>query len=197
VRAVADVYLEKSLQSEVGTVPTPVNDSLPDLNLFAGKYLDPHKHFVYSFTVAGGNLTAWGGDLRRMGPNQFKDLGTGTITFESSEGGMKATLVTDGGTFFAGDRIEAPHLRETDLAAYAGQYKSEELNATYDLSIGERGLLLRFNWSPPLELVAIAPDEFESGDLGTVVFRRDANHHVSGLSVFTVNARGVNFARVD
>jgi hypothetical protein len=195
VRAVADVYLEKNLQSEVATVPTPGNDTLPDLNLFAGKYLDPHKHFVYSFTVAGGNLMAWGGNLRRMGPNQFKDLGTGTIIFESSEGGMKATLVTDGGTFFAGNRIEAPHLRETDLTAYAGQYKSEELNATYDLSIGEGGLLLRFNWRPPLKLVAIAPDEFESEGLGTIVFHKDANHHVSGLRVFTVNARNVSFEK--
>jgi CubicO group peptidase (beta-lactamase class C family) len=197
VRAVADVYLEKSLHSEGGAVQSPGNHDFPDPSLFAGKYLDPHKHFVYSFTASGGNLMAWGGNLRRVGPNQFKDLGTGTITFESSKGGMKATLVTDGGIFFAGNRIEAPHLRETDLAAYAGRYKSAELNATYSLSIGEGGLLLRFNWNPPLKLVAVAPDEFESGDLGTVVFRKDVNHRVNGLSVFTVNARDVKFERLD
>jgi hypothetical protein len=159
--------------------------------------LDPKKHFVYSFTVAGGNLMAWGGNLRRVGANQFRDLGTGTITFESSGGGMKATLVTDGGIFFAGDRVEAPHLGQTDLGAYAGLYKSTELDATYELLIDQEHLLLRIRGNRPQELTAIAPDEFESGDFGTLVFRRDTNHRVRGLSVFTVNARDVGFERAD
>ena len=30
-----------------------------------------------------GNLMAWGASLRGVGVNQFKDLGTGTITFEA------------------------------------------------------------------------------------------------------------------
>jgi CubicO group peptidase (beta-lactamase class C family) len=196
VRKVADIYLEKSLQAEAGVVPASGSGSLPDSSLFAGKYLDPHKHFAYSFTVSGGNLMAWGGILRRVGTNQFKDLGTGTITFENADGGMKATLVTDGETFFAGKRIEVPHLSGSDLAGYAGQYRSQEISTTYDLSIDPGGLLLRNKWNPPLKLTAIAPDEFESGDLGTLVFRRDANNRVSGLSVFTVNARHVSFERV-
>ncbi|MFZ1138322.1 MAG: hypothetical protein ABR881_18205 [Candidatus Sulfotelmatobacter sp.] len=183
------------MHAEAGVVPAPGNGGLPDPSLFAGKYLDPHKHFAYSFTVSGGNLMAWGGILRRVGPNQFKDLGTGTITFENSDGGMKATLVTDGETFFAGKRIDAPHLSEADLAGYAGQYRSTEIDTTYDLSIGSGGLLLRNKWNPPLKLTVIAPDEFESGDVGILVFRRDANHRVSGLSMFTVNARDVNFER--
>jgi CubicO group peptidase (beta-lactamase class C family) len=201
VRKVADVYLEKSLQAESGAAPAPNQSGLPDPSLFAGKYLDPKKHFVYSFTVAGGNLMAWGGNLRRVGANQFKDLGTGTITFESSGGGMKATLVTDGGIFFAGNRVEAPHLGQADLAAYAGSYKSTELDAIYelsiDLSIGQGRLLLGIRGNRPQELTAIAPDEFESEDFGTVVFRRDTNRRVRGLSVFTVNARDVKFERVD
>jgi len=201
VRKVADVYLEKSLQAEPGAAPAPNQSGLPDPSLFAGKYLDPNKHFVYSFTVAGGNLMAWGGNLRRVAANQFKDLGTGTITFESTVGGMKATLVTDGGIFFAGNRVEAPHLGQADLAAYAGSYKSTELDAIYelsiDLSIGQGRLLLRIRGNRPQELTAIAPDEFESEDFGTVVFRRDTNHRVRGLSVFTVNARDVKFERVD
>jgi len=195
VRAIADIYLQNSLHSEVGTVAAPGNGGLPDPSLFAGKYLDPKKHFVYSFTVADGNLMAWGGKLRRVGPNQFKDLGTGTITFERAGGGMRATLVTDGGIFFAGNRMEAPHLSEADLAAYAGKYQSAEISATYDLLIDKGRLLLRNSWNRPQELMAIAPDEFESGDFGTVVFRRDANQRVRGLSVFAVNARDVKFER--
>lgn len=196
LRAVADVYLEKSLHPDADEVPAVGNSSLPDPSLFAGKYLDPDNHIVYSFVVADGNLMAWGGKLRRVGPNQFNDLGTGTITFENSEGGMKATLLTDGGIFFAGNRVEAPHLSEADLAGFIGRYKSTEIETTYDLAIDQGGLLLRNNWSSPIKLTAVAPDEFESSDLGTFVFQRDTNRRVSGLSVFTVNARGVAFERV-
>jgi hypothetical protein len=140
-------------------------------------------------------LMAWGSNLRRVGPNQFKDLGTGTITFENSDGGMRATLVTDGGTFFAGKRIETPQLSEADLAAYTGEYKSTELDATYNLSIEQGSLLVRSGWNPAIKLSAVVPDEFESEEFN-VVFQRDANHRVSGLSVFTVRARGLGFERV-
>jgi len=91
--------------------------------------------------------------------------------------------------------MEAPHLSEADLAAYAGKYQSAEISATYDLLIDKGRLLLRNSWNRPQELMAIAPDEFESGDFGTVVFRRDANQRVRGLSVFAVNARDVEFER--
>ena len=194
-RKVAEVYLEKNLQANSGALQ-PGNSGFPDPSLFAGKYLDPYKHFVYSFTVSGGNLMAWGGNLPRLGPNQFRDLATGTITFDNSDGGMKATLETDGGTFFAGKRIESPHLSETELAAYAGQYRSAELEATYNLSIDQGSLMLTTNWNPPLKLIPIARDEFESEEFN-VVFQRDANHRVSGLSVFTIRARNVSFDRVN
>jgi CubicO group peptidase (beta-lactamase class C family) len=197
VRRVADVYLDKSLHPEPGMAQAPGHGRLPDTSLFAGKYPDPHKHFVHSFTVADGKLMAWGGELRRVGPNQFKDLGTGTITFEGSEGGMNATLVTDGETFFQGSRVEASRLSDADLAGYAGLYKSTELDATYKLSIERGRLLLRNNVNRPQELTAIAPDEFEWGNFGTVVFGRDANRRLNGLRVFTANARDVRFERVD
>jgi hypothetical protein len=45
---------------------------------------------------------AWGASLRRIGPNQFRDLGTGIITFEGSGPDKTASLVMDGNTFFSG-----------------------------------------------------------------------------------------------
>jgi CubicO group peptidase (beta-lactamase class C family) len=194
-RKVAEVYLEKNLRAEAAAAQLGGNKGLPDPSLFAGKYLDPNKHFVYLFTATGGNLMAWGSTLPRVGPNQFKDLGTGTITFENSDGGMKATLETDGGIFFSGKRIEAPHLSEADLAACAGEYKSTELDVTYNLSIEQGSLLIRGKWNPPTKLSPIAPDEFESEEFN-VVFQRDADHRVSGLRVFTTRARNLGFERV-
>ena len=196
-RKVADVYLEKNLQPEARTLRTPSEGGLPDPGPFAGKYLDPHRHFVYSFTASGGDLMAWGASLRRVGPNQFRDLGTGTITFDESDGRLKATLEMDGETFFAGRKIEEPHLTDADLASYAGRYRSTELDATYNLSINTGSLTLQNNWNPPLKLTPIARDEFDGGGLGTLVFHRDLNHRISGLSVFTVNARDVGFEKTN
>jgi len=192
---VADVYLEKNLQPEAETLQSPGGSSFPDPKKFAGRYMDPRKHFVYSFTAADGNLIAWGSSLRRVGPNQFKDLGTGTITFDESGKGMTATLEMDGEAFFAGKRIENLHPSATDLEAYAGRYKSEDLDTTYTLSVSNGNLVVRNKWDPPLTLSPVAQDEFENENLGTIVFRRDANHRVSGLSVFEVSARNVSFEK--
>lgn len=198
-REVADIYLEKAMSPKAGAIQSPGDRDFPDPSLFAGKYLDPQKHFVYSFTASGDSLIAWGARLPRVGPNQFKDLGTGTITFESSAGGMQATLITDGETFFAGKRIEAPHLGDADLATYIGQYRSAELDVTYTLSVSQGNLMLQnnhSNWNPPLKQSPVAQDEFESPEFN-IVFQRDANHRVCGLTVFTIRARNVGFEKVN
>jgi len=195
LHAVADVYLEKNLQPEAGTQQPAGAARFPDPDRFAGRYLDPGKHFVYSFTASDGNLVAWGAILRRVGPNQFRDLGTGTITFDESGKGMAATLEMDGETFFAGMRVENLHPSDADLEAYAGRYKSEELDTTYTFSVSHGTLMLRNKWDPPLTLSPVVPDEFENENLGTIVFRRDANHRVNGLSVFEVSARNVSFEK--
>jgi CubicO group peptidase (beta-lactamase class C family) len=196
-RKVADIYLEKELHAEAAEAPTPNEKGFPDANQFAGKYLDPRKHFVYTFSAADGQLMAWGAKLRRVGPNQFRDLGTGTITFEGSGADMKATLEMDGKAFFAGARVEPPQLSEAELAAYAGSYKSTELDATYTLAVDQANLTLRNGWSTAEKLLPLTKDEFESEQYGTIVFRRDANQRVSGFSLNTVEARDIGFDKMN
>lgn len=194
-RQVAEVYLAKELQQAPSEADVS-NYRFPDPGQFTGKYFDPQRHFLYSFTASRGNLMAWGGILRRVGANQFRDLGTGTITFDNSNHGMTATLVMDGETFFSGNRIQVPQLTEADLSTYAGVYKSSELDAAYNLSAEKDGLRLRAGWNLSVKLSSVAPGEFNSPVLGTVVFHRDAHHRIIGLSVFTVNARDVRFDKV-
>ena len=55
--------------------------------------------------------------------------------------------------------------------------------------------MLQIKLDPPLKLTPVARDEFDSEDLGTIVFHRDANKRVSGMSVFTETARGVSFEK--
>jgi len=193
----ADVYLAKDLEPEPNATQAVDNRDLPDPGRFAGTYLDTHRQLLDSFTAADGNLMYRDAKLLRVGANQFKDTGTGTITFDGSHGSVKVTIDTDNGTAFTGSRIEEPRLSSASLTEFAGKYKSEELDATYDLSIDNGILTLRCNWNLPLQLTPIAPDEFDSGAYGIFVFHRDVTHRISGLSVFTLNARNVGFKRTE
>jgi hypothetical protein len=83
------------------------------------------------------------------------------------------------------------------LAAYAGAYSSTELDATYKLSVENGNLVLRNNWNSPLILNPLVRDEFESGDLGTLVFQRDADGRIFGLSVFAGRIHNVTFEKTN
>jgi CubicO group peptidase (beta-lactamase class C family) len=192
---VADVYLAKDLAPQPNASQTFNNPDFPDPGRFAGTYLDTNKQLLDSFTAADGNLLYRDTKLRRVGANQFKNAGTGTVTFDGSHDSMKAIIETNNGLAFMGGRIKEPHLNPAALAEFAGIYKSEELEATYNLSIDNGMLTLRCNWNPPLKLTPIAHDEFDSGAYGILVFHRDANHRISGLSVFTLNARNIGFKK--
>jgi hypothetical protein len=140
---------------------------------------------------------AWGGVLRRISAYKFYDLESNVITFESSNGVMKARLDIQGETYFAGSKVEELRLSDPALAACAGRFRSAELDATYSLSL-EQGMLTLRNRDNPLEkLIPIAPDEFDAGDLGRIVFHRDSNGLVSSLSVFTQDVRGIEFKRIN
>jgi CubicO group peptidase (beta-lactamase class C family) len=196
-RKVADVYLEKYLQAEESALQPTSAGSFPDPSPFAGKYLDPRTHAVASFTVSGSTLIGWGARLNRIGPNRFRFVGGGVITFDSQDGAMKASLDLEGQTLFAGGKTEEPHLNDSALAAFVGAFKGTELDAKYIFSITNGTLMLRTNWDPPLKLTPIAQDVFDSDDLGTLVFRRDANHRVTGFSVFAGRVRDVSFEKIN
>jgi CubicO group peptidase (beta-lactamase class C family) len=196
-RRIADVYLEKSLQPETKSPDRSAGTSSPDPAPFIGRYLDTRTHSIYSFTVSNGSLMAWGVKLQRIGPNQFRDLGTGIITFEQVGGSMRVTLDLDDQPFFSGNRVEELRLGDAALAEFSGSYRSAELDATYRLSVKNGSLDLRTNWNQPIKLHPIVTDEFESEDLGTLVFHRDANHRVSGFSVFAGRVRDVGFEKTD
>jgi CubicO group peptidase (beta-lactamase class C family) len=196
-RKVADLYLADKLQAGASALDPSGNGNVPDPATFAGKYLDPRTHMMYSFTAKDGNLMAWGGVLRWIGAYKFYDLQSNVITFESSNGVMKARLDIQGETYFSGSKVEELRLGNPALAAYAGQFRSAELDATYRLSL-EQGMLTLRNRENPLEkLIPIAPEEFDAGDLGRIVLHRDSNGLVSSLSVFTQDVRGIEFKKIN
>jgi len=194
-RQVADIYLADRLQPGASALNPSIEGNFPNPATFAGKYLDPRTHLLYRFTASNGNLMAWGAVLRRINANQFYDLGSDVITFESSKGTVRANLVLKGETYFSGSRIKELRLDKTVLASYTGQFASTELDAVYGVSQGKDILTLRNRDNPPQELTPIAQDEFDAGDLGRLVFERDSGGRVFGFRVFAQDARGIAFKK--
>jgi CubicO group peptidase (beta-lactamase class C family) len=194
-RKVADLYLADYLKPGASALHPEDNSKLPNPAIFAGKYFDPRTHMIYSFTASNGNLMAWGGVLRRISADHFYDLESNVITFTNVNGAMKARLDIEGENYFLGTRIENPHLSATEIAAYAGRFRSEDLDATYDFSVEEGTLMLRINDNPPKQLFAVTSDEFEASELGTVSFHRDSQGRVDVIKVFSQNVRGAEFVK--
>jgi CubicO group peptidase (beta-lactamase class C family) len=193
-RKISDLYLEKELPSEADA--TARSQVYPDPAPFAGTYLDPRKHMIYTFAAVNGNLMGWGSKLRRLGANEFSDLVGNPILFKSAKGTMTATLTLQGDPYFSGDMVPRIQLSESALGRFTGNYHSDELEATYELSLVKGVLTLKNGNQTPVNLQPVAPNEFQAGDLGTIVFRVTAQHRVPGLTLFSQRARGIAFAKV-
>ncbi len=194
---VADIVLRDKLQA-VTTAPQPSSGgALPDPGPFAGKYLNPRTHSTMLFTASGGKLLFEGEELRRIASNKFEGPGSSLVAFDKSDGRIGATVSRGDEVVLAGNRIDEFHPTEKALAAYAGAYRSAELDATYRLAVENGSLVLRRSWNPPLKLDPLVRDEFESDELGTLVFQRDAAGAVTGLSVFAGRIRNLVFEKTE
>lgn len=195
-RKVAGVYLRDVMQPD--SIPLPAGDTrLADPAPFAGQYLDPRTHTIYSFTASDGHLRGWGSDLRRKSVNQFYDLFGDVITFDGAGGAMQASLDMNGEPYFAGKRLGEVRLDETALKAFARDYRSLEVDGAIQLSVEHGNLILKNRSNPPITLTPIMKDEFKAGGSFLVVFERGEDGRVSRLSVFAPAARGIEFARID
>jgi CubicO group peptidase (beta-lactamase class C family) len=191
-RTISDLYLKQQLKPEATTVDSrgPFNPTE-----LAGTYLDRQKHMIYTFTAVDGSLMAWGAKLRRLGANEFSDLVGNPIVFKHAEDMMRATLTLQGQVFFSGQRVPDIHLSEAALNSFAGDYHSDELDTTYRLTLVKGALSLHVGTQPAVELSPVASNEFQAGDLGTMVFL-GTGKLVSGFTVYSQRSRGLNFRKV-
>lgn len=90
--------------------------------------------------------------------------------------------------------VDAATIRLED---YAGHYASEEVDATYDITVGSAGLTWHIRSRPDFvqNLVPIYRDAFQS-EGSTLRFVRDRTGKVVALTVSVERARNVRFARL-
>jgi CubicO group peptidase (beta-lactamase class C family) len=196
-RGVADVYLKTAAPPAPAHPAKEVvqKSANSEVHTLEGKYQNLEEHSVVQFSVAENTLQVFGMSLKRVAHNRFVTSFGQTVSFEIANSKVTAMAKDGDNILFKGTRIDELHLGEPALKAYAGEYKSTELDATYKLTVENGALTLQNGWNPPVKLEPLVRDEFTIGQLATAVFHRDANDHISGLSVYSGRIRDVAFDR--
>jgi len=92
-------------------------------------------------------------------------------------------------------RLTAPVPSAAALAAYAGQYRSEDVDMTYTVSVENGRLSVRWARGSAFTLEAVGGDHFSEGGY-TVTFTRAASGEVDGLTFSTRRVRRLRAERL-
>ena len=93
-------------------------------------------------------------------------------------------------------RIPSITPKPEELSAYAGEYRSDELQATYKFTAKDGKLDLTVGWQEAKTLEPSVRDEFIDPSGRVMVFRRDAAGRVTGMDLFAGRVRNIRFQRV-
>jgi CubicO group peptidase (beta-lactamase class C family) len=189
---VADLYLESQLAAD----PSPPAAKV-DPQPFVGWYRNLDSHSVLELSVPDGDLTAFGTHFKPRDATHFAATPGPEISFDHSQnGGLKLTLNFTDTAPQVFERYEPLKVSAEELAQYAGEYSSTELEATYRFAVKDGKLTLATNWQEPAVLDPTVRDEFQ-GPFGTaIVFRRDAAGHITGCDLFAGRVRNIFFSRM-
>lgn len=190
---VADVYLE----GQVAPDPQPAADAKVDPQPFTGWYGNPESHSAHQLSAADGDIVALGTHFKPRDANHFVASPGAEITFDRLQNGnVRATLSLEDGAPQVLERFEPLKPSAADLAQYAGEYASSELQATYRFAVKDGKLALATNWEEPSVLEPTVRDEFQSPVGVAMVFRRDAAGRLTGCDLFAGRVRNIFFRRV-
>ncbi len=206
-RQVADLYLSGSFkqdQIKAGPVFNPNEKpiELPEAELKdkVGAYRNPTTGSIWKLSVKDGKLMAdVSGQTYQLAPmsaTHFQTVGGPVnvrVNFQRQD--AKKPLVTsievEGQLPITLEAVEIVTPTSTQLAEYAGDYYSDELQATYKI-VSEGGkLALKRRNAAVLPLTPTLRDQFSTGP-GNITFIRDEQKRISG---FTVNAGRVTNIR--
>jgi CubicO group peptidase (beta-lactamase class C family) len=122
---------------------------------------------------------------------QLKDFSTAILTFDPA---MPDSLTFGGSQPTRYERVELAHPSAADLAAYVGDYASDELDTLYTIAVEGDQLLVRRKKHDEARLRPATRDAFLAGDL-RIEFTRDSSGQVDGFALSTSRSRGIAFSR--
>lgn len=171
---VADVFLGPAAETKTASIADP------DLPSRAGLYRDPQTDAVFPLQVKD-NALKFGFDrtvdLTYQGNGRYQLFGDSYIQFDQ-----------EGFTLHTGHKPPARYVRVTpatpaDLAQYAGTYSSDEVGATYRLSVVDGKLTAHVAPGQEIALIPTYADAFRDEDFDLVHFTRGANGAINGFDI--------------
>lgn len=207
-RRVADVLLVDQLapkEENVELVAEPgFTLSAGQLQPFVGDFWEGEEAFAAETQLMDGKLWALHSPTRKnellpLSLNRFRMIGMPSqvlIEFDmDSERTVEMRRFINGkqsGVFTPFQRLD---LSLEQLAAYAGEYFSPELDTAYLLNVTEDKLWFSLDDEGPQELTALFGETFENPDYGAFKFARDANGQVTGFKLQSGRVRDLVFVR--
>ncbi len=198
-RAMADALIGDEL-GKVAEVPQRKEQKFTEAELAkrAGIYVHPTTLQVISLTPVDGQLVLGekgGPALGLIGDNRFQTL-TGTDSVEFIDGkatGLMRHTARGEQLFF--ERQAPITLTTTELAAYQGEYVSEELgNARYRISLKDEQLMVATGTEKPTPVKPLYKHAFAMGS-AMLQFQHNKGR-ISGFDITTGRTRHVQFVRV-
>ncbi len=219
VRKIADIYLADALEpatdetvaSGVGTaVPAPRAEAakstkLPRAILAAlpGNWRDPETRALRSFELDGKTLYYVRGPsrfairARADGDLELVDAPAQiTVKLEPAQADAPRRMrwTQEGRDPQTLEQLPAVTLTPAGLAAFAGTYRSEEIDAVQRIEVSEQSITVHRPRAEPIPLSPIAPDEFATGAFA-LRFQRNGQGVVIGYELDVGRIRGLGFER--
>lgn len=185
----ADIVLEPRLQAIAADQPSFAL-SAGDAGRMAGLYRDAAGNAMLvarkeqSMTVNGRAL--------RVASATRLERGDGRVLEFDAIGGLRA--LDQYGSVMLWTKVAPAAPSEQQLRELVGVYTSAEADATLTFAVDKGVLTVRSSAAPATALKPVYRDGFR-GDMGMVLFRRDAQGKVTGLSTVDDRAWDVRFTR--
>jgi CubicO group peptidase (beta-lactamase class C family) len=214
-RRVADIYLadqfaQPGAGSPAGPTAAPansVNVSEKELTAVAGLYWSPSTDAVRRVYVKDGKLMYFRAagsesELSPLGGNRFLMLGVRNrveITFQSPRAGAPRRMIFSeaGRKPSVQESVEPAAYSAQQLAAFAGEYHSAEVGATYRLvPQGDKLLFRTGNWGEFLLSPRFADSFANPEEMGSLVFTRDRRNRVDGFVIRSGKVRNLRFNKI-
>ena len=192
---------------------TPLAPAVPvgeaETAALVGTYWSPSTEQVRRFVMKDGKLidqVRWGA-LVPLGGGGFRvSEGPTEVLFPSPKTGAPQELhvpplARNYGPPAASEvfyRMTVPSYSATDLKAYAGEYRSDEVDVSYKVvALPESGLAVLRGTFDPIPLAAVTLDKFSGRGLGwTITFMRAPSGDVTGFTIAFGTPRRLSFTRV-
>ncbi|MFP2956310.1 serine hydrolase domain-containing protein [Myxococcus sp. 1LA] len=197
-RKVAEVYLGDRMKD---TMPPAVTLPEAELLALAGAYWSPQTDEVVRLEVKDGALWQVGV------PTPFVHIGQGAFRPGASTHVWRFSAPTKAGaprelsirdmwpTTRDFIRVSEPLPTSAELAAFAGQYRSDELDTTYTVRIANGALAIQWPRRDEVVLEAVGGERFV-GSLGAVTFTRAASGGIDGVLISNRRLRRFRADRV-